>query len=70
MSRETRNAFIAAAAIMAAIAAGMLLMPTLMTYVAGFGPAGGIALAILFMVSVFGVLWLRGRHQNRHRSDP
>jgi hypothetical protein len=70
MSSETRNAFIAAAVIMAVIVGGMLAMPTIMTYVTGFGPAGGLALAIFFMVAFFAILWLRGRYQNRRRDQP
>ncbi len=68
MSSETRNACIAAALIMAVIAGGMLAMPTIMTYVTGFGPAGGLALALAFMGAFFAILWLRGRYQNRRRN--
>jgi hypothetical protein len=69
MSRETRNACIAAALIMAAIVGGMLAMPKIMPYVAGFGPAGGIAVAFIFMAALFVVLWLRGRYQSRRHDD-
>jgi hypothetical protein len=69
MNRETRNALIAAALIMLAIGGGLLLMPKIMTYVSGFGPAGGIAVAFVFMAGFFLVLWLRGRYQERHRDD-
>ncbi len=67
MSPETRNAFLAAGLIIAATVGGMLAMPTIMTFVTGFGPAGGIALAVIFMLGFFAVLWLRGRYQRRRR---
>ncbi|HMB47033.1 MAG TPA: hypothetical protein VKN63_02035 [Afifellaceae bacterium] len=69
MNRENRNAFIASAAIMAAIFGGMLAMPKIMPYVARFGPVGGIAVSFAFMAALFVVLWLRGRYQSRHRDE-
>ncbi len=69
MSRDTRNAFIAAAVIMLAIGGGFLLMPTVMNQVAGFGPAGGVIVAIAFMAAFFVVLWLRGRYQRRREDN-
>jgi len=69
MSPETRNAFIAAAAIMAFVFFGMLAMPTIMTFVTGFGPAGGLGLAVIFMSAFVALFWLRGRHQRRHHKS-
>ena len=70
MSQETRNAFVAAAAIMAFVFFGMLAMPTIMTFLTGFGPAGGLGLAVLFMAAFVAVFWMRGRYQERqNRQD-
>ena len=65
MSRETRNALIASALIMSVFFFGMLAMPTLMTFVTGFGPIGGLALAVIFMGAFVAVFWMRSRYQQR-----
>ena len=65
MSRETRNALIASALIMAFFFFGMLAMPTIMTYVTAFGPVGGLALALTFMCAFVAVFWMRSRYQQR-----
>ena len=71
MSRETRSALIASALIMAFFFFGMLAMPTIMTYVTGFGAFGGLALALVFMCAFVAVFWMRSRYQQRldKRSD-
>lgn len=72
MSRESRNALIASALIMAFFFFGMLAMPTIMTFLTGFGPIGGAALAVLFMAAFVAVFWMRGRYQqrvDRHHHD-
>ena len=65
--REASGAapFVAAALIMAAIAGLFLLMPRIMLAVSGGGQFVGILVAILFMLALFAVLWLRARHQRR-----
>ena len=68
MTRENedrRGPIIAAAAILIAFTAGWLLMPRIMLLVSGGGPFVGLAIAILFMLAFFAVLWLRARHQRR-----
>ena len=60
---------IAAAAIMAAVTAGWLLMPRLMLLVSGGGPLAGVAVAIAFILAFFAVLWLRARRQRRYEGD-
>jgi hypothetical protein len=56
---------IAAAIIMIVVVAGWLAMPRIMLMVSGGGPLAGVAVAILFMLAFFAVLWLRARHQRR-----
>jgi hypothetical protein len=60
---------IASALILVATVAGWFAMPHLMLLVSGGGPFVGIAVAILFMLSFFAVLWLRARHQRRIERD-
>ncbi len=57
--------FVAAALIMAAVVGGFLVMPRIMLAVSGGGPVVGVAVAILFIVGFFAVLWLRARYQRR-----
>ena len=57
--------FLAAALIMIATFGGMLLMPRVMASVSGGGPVLQAAIAVLFMLAFFAVLWLRGRAQAR-----
>jgi hypothetical protein len=68
-SSERRGAMIAAAIIMVVTVAGWFAMPKIMLLVSGGGPYVGIAVAILFMLSFFAVLWLRARHQRRIQRD-
>ena len=67
MSPETRNAFIAAGLIIAALFVIMLAMPTIMTFVTGFGPAGGLGMALIVMLAFVALFWMRGRYQRRDR---
>ncbi len=57
--------FVAAALIMMAAVGGFLVMPRIMLAVSGGGPLVGVAVAILFIVGFFAVLWLRARYQRR-----
>jgi hypothetical protein len=66
---ERRNAMIAAALILVATTAGWFAMPKIMLLVSGGGPFVGLAVAILFMLSFFAVLWLRARYQRRTERD-
>ncbi len=68
-SGERRGALIASALIIFATVAGWLLMPKIMLLVSGGGPFVGVAIAILFMLSFFAVLWLRARYQRRIERD-
>jgi len=68
-SDERRGALVAAALILVIMAAGWLAMPKIMLLVSGGGPLAGMAVAIVFMLSFFAVLWLRARHQRRTGRD-
>ena len=63
---KRHEALIAAAAIMAVMVAGWLLMPRIMLMVSGGGPLAGMAVAVAFMLVFFAVLWLRARRQRRN----
>ena len=69
MSGETRGALIASALIISVTVAGWLAMPKIMLLISGGGPFVGVAVAILFMLAFFAVLWLRARHQRRVHRD-
>lgn len=60
---------IAAGLIMVAVVAGWLVMPRLMLAVSAGGPFVGVLVAIAFILSFFGLLWLRSRWQRRSRRD-
>jgi hypothetical protein len=60
---------IAAATIMAVVIAGWLVMPRLMLTVSAGGPIAGVLLALAFILSFFGVLWLRSLWQRRGEKD-
>jgi hypothetical protein len=66
---ETRSALIASAVIILATVVGWLLMPKIMLLVSKGGPFVGVAVAILFMLGFFAVLWLRSRYQQRSQRD-
>jgi hypothetical protein len=50
---------------MLALALGLLAMPRIMLAASRAGPVAGAAIALAFMLALFGVLWLRARHQRR-----
>ena len=60
--------FIAAAAIMIVTFGGILLMPRIMAALSFGGPILGAAIAVLFMLAFFAVLWLRCRAQARRET--
>ena len=66
---ETQSTIVAAAVIMIAVVTGWTLMPKIMQMVSGGGPIAGAAVAIVFMLAFFAVLWLRARHQRRIHKD-
>ena len=57
---------IAAALIMIVFGGAWFLMPRLMLIVSGGGRLAGVLVAVAFMLSFFGILWLRARQQ-RHK---
>lgn len=61
MEKETRNALIAAACIMAVFGLTAFFMPSIMLAVGSVSPAMGGVIAILFVVAFFLVFWLRGK---------
>ena len=67
--KEARGAMIAAAVIMIVTVAGWFAIPKIMLLISGGGPFVGMAVAILFMLAFFAVLWLRARHQRRMQKD-
>jgi hypothetical protein len=69
ISGETRGALIASALIIGVTVAGWLLMPKIMLLISGGGPVVGAAVAVLFILAFFAVLWLRARHQQRSHRD-
>jgi hypothetical protein len=60
-----RGALIASAVILIVVTASWFAMPRIMLMVSGGGPIAGVAVAILFILAFFAVLWLRARHQRR-----
>jgi drug/metabolite transporter (DMT)-like permease len=66
MSFIRRNEpLVASALILVAVVCGWLAMPGIMYMISDGGPVVGAAVAILFMLAFFGVLWLRARWQRR-----
>ena len=66
MTTEDKKSALAAAAILAFVAFGLLAMPTLVIGLADtVSPYAGAALALVFTIAPFGILWLRSRYQRR-----
>lgn len=61
MDRNTRNAAIAAAIILAGFGLVAFYMPTIMLRLGEASPLIGGVVAVLFVAAFFGVFWLRGR---------
>jgi hypothetical protein len=66
---KRNEAPIAAAIITICAFGGWFVMPRLMLAISGGGPVVGTLVAILFMLALFAVLWLRARHQHRINGD-
>ncbi|MCO5065077.1 MAG: hypothetical protein M9924_11775 [Rhizobiaceae bacterium] len=61
MDRETRNAAIAAACIMAAFGLTAFYMPNIMLAVGSYSTAVAGAFAVAFVAAFFVLFWLRGK---------
>jgi hypothetical protein len=60
---------VAAAIILVVVIAGWLVMPRIMLRVSAGGPVAGVLVAIAFILSFFGVLWLRSLWQRGAEKD-
>lgn len=65
MTRENRNAALAAAWFMVIFGVGSYYLPTIMLAVGNVSTVAAGAFAILFVLAFFGVFWLRGISQKK-----
>jgi len=65
MDRDTRNAAIAAALILLLFGLFAYFLPTIMLAAGKVSTVLAIVVAVVFMVGLFVVLWLRGRSQRK-----
>lgn len=65
MDKNTRNAAIAAAVIMAGFLLVGLLMPRIMTAVAQYSQFAAVLVPVLFVGAFFMIFWLRRRWKER-----
>jgi hypothetical protein len=65
MDRDTRNAAIAAAVILLVFGLAAYFLPTIMLAVGKVSTVLAAVVAVVFMVGLFVVLWLRGRSQRK-----
>ncbi|MBZ9988024.1 hypothetical protein LB572_13070 [Mesorhizobium sp. BH1-1-5] len=65
MDRDTRNAAIAAAVILLLFGLAAYFLPTIMLAAGKVSTVLAAAIAVVFMVGLFVVLWLRGRSQRK-----
>lgn len=65
MDRDTRNAAIAAAVIMLVFGLAAYFLPAIMLAVGQVSTVLAAAIAVVFVVGLFVVLWLRGRSQRK-----
>jgi CHASE2 domain-containing sensor protein len=65
MDRETRNTAIAAACILLVFGLSAYFLPTIMLAAGRISPVLAVLVAVVFMVGLFAVLWLRGRSQRK-----
>lgn len=69
MTRDNRNALIAAAWFMLVFGAGAFFLPTVMVAVGNVSTVLAGLIAVAFVGAFFGVLWLRGRSQKRRDGE-
>lgn len=69
MDKNTRNAAIAAAAILLGFGVFAYYLPKMMVALGEASPVAGGALAILFVAAFFGVFWLRGRSRRNNEEE-
>jgi hypothetical protein len=65
MDRETKNAAIAAAVILLLFGLAAYFLPAIMLAAGKVSTVLAAAIAAVFMVGLFVVLWLRGRSQRK-----
>jgi membrane protein DedA with SNARE-associated domain len=69
MTRDNRNALIAAAWFMLVFGFGAFFLPKLVIAAGNISTILGGAVAVAFVAAFFGVLWLRGRSQRRKNGE-
>ncbi|AZO02895.1 MULTISPECIES: hypothetical protein [unclassified Mesorhizobium] len=65
MDRDTRNAAIAAAVILLVFGLAAYFLPAIMLAAGKVSTILAAVIAVVFMVGLFVVLWLRGRSQRK-----
>ncbi|AZO13291.1 MULTISPECIES: hypothetical protein [unclassified Mesorhizobium] len=65
MDRDTRNAAIAAAVILLVFGLAAYFLPAIMLAAGKVSTVLAAVIAVVFMVGLFVVLWLRGRSQRK-----
>ena len=65
MDRETKNAAIAAAVILLLFGLAAYFLPAIMLAAGKISTVLAAVVAVVFMVGLFVVLWLRGRSQRK-----
>ncbi|WP_027165157.1 hypothetical protein [Mesorhizobium sp. WSM3224] len=65
MDRDTRNSAIAAAVILLLFGLAAYFLPTIMLAAGKISTVLAAVIAVIFMVGLFVVLWLRGRSQRK-----
>ncbi|MCA1441353.1 hypothetical protein I6F07_14235 [Ensifer sp. IC4062] len=63
--KKERSATIAAAVILAVVAIGFFVLPTIMLRLGDISPWLAAAFGALFVLGFFLIFWLRARHQRR-----
>jgi hypothetical protein len=65
MTKDNRNAALAALVIMAVFVGGLFLMPRIMLAIGDYSTAAAGVFGALFVLAFFFVFWLRGRYRGR-----